>query len=75
MRVYQKVLSFMALVILFSHKTQASTYDSISLKLMEQTCREFWAIHPFGIQTVGLKHYGDTCVFVMSEPPSWVSQE
>lgn len=43
--------------------------------LMEKTWREFRAIHPFGFQTIALKHYGqDTCVFVMSEPPSWVSQ-
>ena len=75
MRVYQKVLSFMALVILFSHNIHASTCDSISLKLMEQTWREFRAIHPFGFQTVGLKHYGDTCVFVMSEPAEWVKTE
>ena len=72
MRVYQKVLSFMALVILFSHNIHASTCDSISLKLMEQTWREFRAIHPFGFQIVGLKHYGDTCVFVMSEPAEWL---
>lgn len=74
MRVYQKVLSFMALVILFSHKIQASTCDSISPKLMEQTWQEFRAIHPFGFQTVGLKHFGDTCVFVMSEPNNWVNE-
>ena len=65
----------MALVILFSHNIHASTCDSISLKLMEQTWREFRAIHPFGFQTVGLKHYGDTCVFVMSEPAEWVKTE
>lgn len=74
MRVYQKVLSFMALVILFSHKIQALTCDSISPKLMEQTWQEFRAIHPFGFQTVGLKHFGDTCVFVMSEPNNWVKE-
>ena len=43
--------------------------------LMEKTWREFRAIHPFGFQTVGLKHYGDTCVFVMSEPAEWVKAE
>lgn len=75
MRVYQKVLSFMALVILFSHNTHASTCDSISSKLMEQTWREFRAIHPFSFQTVALKHKGDTCVFVMSEPNNWVKKD
>lgn len=76
MRVYQKVLSFMALVILFSYKIQASTCDSILPKLMEQTWKEFRDIHPYSFQTIALKHYGkDTCVFVISEPPSWVSQD
>lgn len=43
---------------------------------MEQTWQEFRSIHPFGFQTIALKHYGkDTCVFVMSEPPDWVSQD
>lgn len=43
---------------------------------MEQTWQEFRSIHPFGFQTIALKHYGkDTCVFVMSEPPSWVSKD
>lgn len=64
----------MALVILFSHNIHASTCDSISLKLMEQTWREFRAIHPFSFQTVALKHKGDTCVFVMSEPNNWVKE-
>lgn len=63
----------MGLVILFSHNIQASTCDSISLKLMEQTWREFRAIHPFGFQTVALKHFaGDKYVFVLSEPAEWV---
>ena len=51
---------------------RANTCDSTSLTIMEQSWREFRAIHPFGFQTVGLKHYGDTCVFVMSEPNNWV---
>jgi hypothetical protein len=42
---------------------------------MEQTWREFRAIHPFGFQTVGLKHKGDTCIFVISEPAEWVKTE
>ena len=42
---------------------------------MEQTWREFRAIHPFGFQTVGLKNKGDTCIFVISEPAEWVKTE
>lgn len=75
MGVYLKVLSILVAVILFSHNTQASTCDSLSMKLMEQTWREFRSFYPFGFQTVGLKHYGDTCMFIISEPPCWVSQD
>lgn len=48
--------------------------DSISLSLMKNTWREFRDIHPFSFQTVGLKHKGDTCVFVISEPAEWVKR-
>ncbi len=41
---------------------------------MEETWHEFRALHPYSYQTVALKHYGDTCVFVMSEPDSWVKE-
>lgn len=75
MRVYQKVLAILVIVLPFSHNIHASTCDSVSLRLMEWTWREFRAIHPFGFQTVGLKHYGDTCVFVMSEPNNWVEED
>lgn len=76
MRLYQKVLSFLVLLILLGHNIQASTCDSVSLKLMEQTWREFRAIHPFGFQTVGKKTFDDgTYVFVMSEPAEWVKKE
>lgn len=75
MRVYQKVLAILSFAILFSHNINASTCDTVSQKLMEQTWKEFRELHPFSFQTIALKHYGqDTCVFVMSEPPSWVSQ-
>lgn len=41
--------------------------------LMEQTWKEFRAHYPESFQTIGLRHYGDTCVFVISEPPKQVS--
>ena len=63
------------LLLFVSMLLRANTCDSLSLTIMEQTWREFRAIHPFGFQTVGLKHYGDTCVFVMSEPAEWVKTE
>ena len=75
MRLYQRILVVLALAFFWYQNVQASACDSISLKLMEETWREFRAIHPFSFQTVGLKHYGDTCVFVMSEPNNWVKRE
>ncbi len=75
MRLYQKVLAILAIVISLCQNIHASTCDSTSLALMEQAWREFRAIHPFGFQTVGLKHKGDTCIFVISEPAEWVKTE
>lgn len=75
MRLYKKVLTILAIVIPLCQNIRASTCDSTSLALMKQTWRDFRAIHPFGFQTVGLKHYGDTCVFVMSEPAERVRTE
>lgn len=37
--------------------------------------KEFRSIHPYGYQTVGLKHVGDDCVFVISEPSEKVSKQ
>lgn len=75
MRLFKKLLAIMPMMILFCLNGHASTCDSTSLALMEQTWKEFRAVHPFGFQTVGLKHKGDTCVFVMSEPNSWVKEK
>lgn len=35
---------------------------------------EFRQNHPYGYQTVGLKHVGDDCVFIISEPSERVSE-
>ncbi len=35
---------------------------------MEQVWQEFRHNHPYCFQTVGLKHQGDECIFVISEP-------
>lgn len=75
MNLYRKILAILAVVIPLNNYCQASTCDSVSLKLMEQTWREFRAIHPFGFQTVGLKNKGDTCLFIISEPSEWVKTE
>lgn len=72
---YLKFLALLSVVSFFNHNAQALTCDSVSLRMMEQTWREFRTIHPFGFQTVGLKQKGDTCIFVMSEPAECVKAE
>ncbi len=46
---------------------------TITRSIMEKTWVEFRQLHPGSFHTIGLRHYGDTCVFVVSEPPSWVT--
>lgn len=75
MRLLKKILAITIVIISFYYNVQASTCDSLSQIMMEQTWKEFRAIHPFSFQTVGLKHFGDTSVYVMSEPPYWVSPD
>ena len=70
-----RVMVVLCMMTLSCHHAKALPPDSLSLAMMEETWREFLEIHPFGFQTVALKHYGDTCVFVMSEPSEMVSRE
>ena len=71
------VLTLLPLLTFCQSNAQTSTpCDSILQKMMEDAWKEFREIHPSNFQTIALKHYGsDTCVFVMSEPPGWVSQD
>ncbi len=78
MRIFKILVAIFTFLVFLGHNVYASTCDSVSLKLMEETWREFREIHPFGFQTVALKHQGankDTCVFVISEPSPWVKAE
>ena len=70
-----KVFLIFCLLLLCIQAKATQQCDSVTLALMEDTWREFRKIHPFGFQTVALKHWGDTCVFVMSEPSRWVKSE
>lgn len=54
-------------------KLSASNGESPTLS-MEDTWQQFRQIHPYGFQTVALKHVGDECVFVISEPSEDVSE-
>ena len=49
--------------------------QSSDSNVMEQTWDEFRQIHPYGYQTVALKHVGDDCVFVISEPSESITEE
>lgn len=76
MRLLKKMLAILPMMTLFCLNGHASICDSTSLALMEQTWKEFRAVHPFGFQTVGLRKVGgDTYVFVMSEPAEWVKSK
>ncbi len=72
-----KIIAFFLFALLFlCVQVKAKLpHDSTALALMEDTWREFRKIHPFSFQTVALKHRGDTCVFVMSEPAPWVKSK
>ena len=66
-----RLFSYLLSVLLGMCFINCSNYETSK---MEETWRDFRALHPYSYQTVALKHYGDTCVFVMSEPDSWVKE-
>ncbi len=47
--------------------------DARTRELMEQTWKEFRQIHPYGFQTVALKHLSKGSIIIASEPPSYVT--
>lgn len=66
-----QLFSYLLSILLVMCFINCSNYETSK---MEETWRMFRALHPYSYQTVALKHYGDTCVFVMSEPDSWVKE-
>ena len=48
--------------------------DARTRELMEQTWKEFRQIHPYGFQTVALKHLGKGSIIIASEPSPYVSE-
>lgn len=48
--------------------------SSLNDEQLKEIGEEFRKCHPYGYQTVGLKHVGDDCVFVISEPSNRVSE-
>lgn len=49
--------------------------ETSSTLIMEDTWQTFRANHPIGFQTIGLRHCGDDCIFVISEPAETISPE
>ena len=47
--------------------------DARTRELMEQTWKEFRQIHPYGFQTVALKHLSKGSIIIASEPSPYVS--
>lgn len=52
-----------------------SISSAVTTQDLETVWRDFRSNHPFGLQTVGVKHEGGECVFVISEPNENVSLE
>lgn len=67
----KKTLFFLLLTLC---SLQLWAYASVTLDT-DAIWQEFRNNHPYGYQTVGLKHIGDDCVFVISEPSEKVSKQ
>ncbi len=61
------------LLLLLSLLTIGQVMDATSRVSIDDVWKEFRANHPYGFQTVGLKHNGDEQIFVISEPSENVS--
>lgn len=62
------------LTLLLSALSIFATEASINAT-MDNTWQTFRDNHPYGYQTVGLRHCGDDCIFVISEPAETVSPD
>lgn len=60
---------FLTLVLLTNTIVRGATKDEI-----DKVWKEYRAEHPYGFQAVGLKHLGDECVFIISEPSERVQE-
>lgn len=49
--------------------------ESVTQSTLDSVWHSFRAIHPYGYQTVAKGHYGDDCLFIVSEPSESVSQK
>ncbi len=66
--------AFFQFGIIIPLEQQAVAANAIGTTALEDTWKQFRQIHPYGFQTVALKHVDDACVFVISEPSESVTE-
>lgn len=71
LKISQMIRYFLLFVLVYSvsYNTFGVTNDQIAT-----IWKEFRNQHPYGFQTVGLRHVGDECVIIISEPAENVSE-
>ena len=67
-----KLLKFVFTIMSLS-ALQLFAADNSTTTAMNDTWETFRTNHPVGYQTVGLRHVGDDCIFIISEPAESVS--
>lgn len=70
-----KKISFVLLITILHMGTMLSSEKQPLPTVMEETWKEFRQIHPYGYQTVALKHIGKDCIFIISEPSESVTPQ
>ena len=67
-------LAFFQFGIIIPMGQQVIAANAIGTNTLEDTWKQFRQIHPYGFQTVALKHVDDACIFVISEPSEYVTE-
>ena len=67
-------LAFFQFGIIIPMGQQVIAANAIGTNTLEDTWKQFHQIHPYGFQTVALKHVDDACIFVISEPSEYVTE-
>lgn len=70
----KKLFLILILLILQSGLFVHSGQQAKAANLLEDTWKEFRSIHPYGFQTVAMKHVDENYVFVISEPSEYVTE-
>ena len=70
----KKHLLLLVFVLLISGHHLIAADGLFPTNAMDEAWREFRQIHPYGYQTVALKHVDDECIFIISEPSESVTE-